>query len=51
MSLLTEMIVCCFIDKIARKIEYIDEENIKRTAYECTETYDKVWLNPKSFLT
>lgn len=50
MNLLSEMIIGCFIDKVARKITYLDENEIKKTAYECTETNDKVYVNPKSFL-
>lgn len=46
---MTEIVISGFVDKVARKITYLDEKNLKKTAYETIETLEKVFLNPKSY--
>lgn len=49
-SLLLEILVACFIDQCARKINYMDEEGRMKTAYESLETTERVLINATSFL-
>lgn len=47
---LIEIFVENLVEKVARKVSYMDEENRMRKAYELEENNEKAFIHPTSFL-